>query len=181
MTSKDQQSHPLLSGAAVFRTDRLVVRRWRAADEPLVLALYGDRRVVRWVDDGQALSASEAAQWMEVTCNNYRKRGYGMFAVEDRHRAPPIGFGGLVHPGDQVDAEVKYALSPDVWGRGLATEFVQGLLGYGHRVHHLSRVIASVAAENVASQRVLLKSGFRPTGPRTETDGSRTEMFAICL
>lgn len=32
---------------AEFRTDRLRVRRWRAADEPALLAVYGDKSVVR--------------------------------------------------------------------------------------------------------------------------------------
>ena len=55
----------------VFHTDRLVVRKWRSADEPDLFALYNIKEVVRWIDDGQALSASEAARWMEVTHSNY--------------------------------------------------------------------------------------------------------------
>ena len=48
----------------VFRTDRLFVRKWRGTDEPAVLALYSDPKVIRWVDDGQALSPSDARRWM---------------------------------------------------------------------------------------------------------------------
>lgn len=95
------------------------------------MALYSIDKVVRWVDDGEALSASEAARWMEVTFSNYEKRGYGMFAIEDGKTAKTIGFGGLVHPGNQDDAEVKYAFLPEAWGHGFATEFVQGLAKMG--------------------------------------------------
>jgi len=136
---------------------------------------------VRWIDDGQALSASEAARWMQVTFSNYGKRGYGMFAIEEARSAKLIGFGGLVHPGGQVDAEVKYAFLPEVWGRGLATEFVQGLIDWAKSAHGLPRVIATVAPENLASQRVLLKSGFRQSEARIESDGSRTEVFEVHL
>ena len=64
---------------------------------------------------------------MEVTFSNYEKRGYGMFAIEDGKTSNTVGFGGLVHPGNQNQADVKYAFLPEVWGRGIATEFVQGL------------------------------------------------------
>lgn len=163
----------------VFRTDRLVVRRWREADEHDILALYSMKSVVRWIDDGQSLSASDAARWIRVTRDNYQKRGYGMFAIERLDRSKTIGFGGLVHPGNQSTAEVKYALLPDVWGKGYATEFVRGLLRYGNCAQRLARIVATVAEQNAASKRVLIKSGFHQSGTRTENDGSRTEIYEV--
>ncbi len=181
MTSLEQHSGAPQGNIAVFRTERLFVRRWQPADEPDLLALYSIDKVVRWVDDGEALSASEAARWMEVTYSNYEKRGYGMFAIEDGKTAKTIGFGGLVHPGNQDDAEVKYAFLPEVWGHGIATEFVQGLAKWAMSAHQLNHMIATVAPGNLASQRVLAKSGFRHTEARIERDGSRTEVFVLHL
>jgi len=181
MSALDQHSGLPAGHNEVFRTDRLVVRRWRSADEPDLLALYSLKEVVRWIDDGQALSVSEAARWMEVTHSNYQKRGYGMFAIEEGQRANAIGFGGLVHPGNQEEAEVKYAFFPEIWGRGIATEFVQGLLKWAESAHSLDHAIATVAPENLASQRVLIKSGFLWSGARTESDGSHTEVFEVRL
>ena len=181
MTSRDQVPAAPLGGIEVFRTDRLFVRKWRPADEPDLLTLYGTDIVVRWVDDGQALSAVEAARWMEVTFSNYERRGYGMFAIEDSRTSKTIGFGGLVHPGNQDLAEVKYAFFPEVWGRGIATEFVLGLKKWAMSAHGLTHMIATVAPENVASQRVLVKSGFRKIEARMESEGRRTEVFEVHL
>ncbi len=181
MTSTDPHSGLPSGDTDVFRTARLFVRRWRSADEPELLALYSINKVVRWIDDGQSLSASEAARWMEVTFSNYQKRGYGMFAIEESNSAKTIGFGGLVHPDSQVEAEIKYAFSPEVWGHGFATEFVQGLVKWANCAHGLTHVIATVAPENLASQRVLVKSGFRQSEARTESDGSCTEVFEVRL
>nr|WP_319386279.1 GNAT family N-acetyltransferase [uncultured Roseibium sp.] len=181
MTPGDQLSGLPQGGIEVFRTERLFVRKWRPADEPDLLTLYSIDKVVRWVDDGHPLSASEAARWMEVTFSNYEKRGYGMFAIEDGKTAKTIGFGGLVHPGNQDDAEVKYAFLPEVWERGIATEFVQGLAKWAMSALGLTHMIATVAPENLASQRVLVKSGFRQIEARIESDGSRTEVFEVYL
>ncbi len=165
----------------VFRTDRLLVRKWRGTDEPAVLALYSDPKVIRWVDDGEALSPSDAGRWMEVTRTNYHKRGYGMFAIERPLGNAPIGFGGLVHPGDQLEPEVKYAFFPNFWRMGYATEFVRGLLIYARGVHGLAQVVATVAEENGASKRVLTKSGFRQSGTNEEAARERIEHFEVFL
>jgi RimJ/RimL family protein N-acetyltransferase len=163
----------------VFTTDRLAVRRWVDSDEPHVLDLYGQSAVVRWVDDGQPLTAAEAEHWMAVTFGNYARRGYGMFAIEDRNSSTIIGFGGIVHPNDQTEPEIKYAFQPDVWGAGLATEFVRGLVEYGQTSLGLQNFIATVAAENSASIRVLEKAGLQRTGIREEDDGSKTVVLEL--
>jgi hypothetical protein len=45
-----------------------------------------------------------------------------MFALVERETGAVVGFCGLVHPQQQVEAELKYAFLRSAWGRGLATE-----------------------------------------------------------
>ncbi|MEP0089998.1 MAG: GNAT family N-acetyltransferase [Paracoccaceae bacterium] len=165
--------------APIFFTKRLSVRAWRDSDQNKLLELYGLAKVIKWVDDGSPLTEEEAVAWIAKTRSNYLIRGYGMFAIDDRKEGELLGFGGLVHPNDQVDAEIKYTFFPNFWGRGIATEFVSGMLGYAQQEHRLTRVIATVADGNYASKRVLLKSGFGHCETRTEIDGSLTDLFAI--
>lgn len=162
-----------------FTTKRLLVRLWRKDDQPKVLALYSDPEVIRWIDDGTALTPANARKWMQVTKENYEKRGYGMFAIDARNTGETIGFGGIVHPGGQSEPEIKYAFRQDVWGQGIATEFVRGLVHYGLTVHKLRHITATAASENHASCRVLLKSGLQRHLSRTEEDGSQTYVFVL--
>ncbi len=168
-----------MEDANVFVTDRLLVRRWVPSDQAKVYQLYCHPDVVRWVDDGNPITETEAQSWMHVTQANYEKRGYGMFAIDARDTGETLGFGGLVHPANQPDPEVKYALQRAVWGKGLATEFVTGLLQYARHVHGIGRVLATVAAENTASQNVLSKAGFTIEMRRTEDDGRQTDVFVL--
>ena len=64
------------------------------------------------------------------------------------------------------------------WGLGMASEVVPAMLAHGASHHRLSRIIATVAAENHASQRVLLKSGMQLERCREEGDGSVTQVYA---
>jgi len=76
-----------------------------------MLAVYGDADAMRWVGDGEPITHEACVKWLEVTENNYRVRGYGMFALVNRKTQEVLGFCGLVHPGgptrgrDQVRAE----------------------------------------------------------------------------
>ena len=161
----------------VFVTDRLLARRLGAEDVEALFAVYSDAEAMRWVGDGQPITRPECEQWVTVTLANYEKRGYGMFALEERASGNIIGFCGIVHPGGQIEPEIKYAFLRSHWGRGLATEAVIGLLRYGSEVHSLTYLIATVAPDNSASQRVLLKAGMIRGELRTNEDGSQTQLF----
>lgn len=161
----------------VFDSARLSCRRWRAADLPALLAVYGDPEAMRWVGDGDTLTAEDCANWLQVTEENYRQRGYGMFALEARDSGKVIGFCGLIHPGGQVEPEVKYAFLREHWGKGLASEVLRPLLTWGHEQCGLKRIIATIAPENAASCRVLIKAGMDFVEIRTEEDGCFSDVY----
>ena len=161
----------------VFETDRLVVRLWRNSDLPSLMAVYGDRDVMKWVGDGQPLTQELCAEWLTVTNRNYQKYGYGMFAVELKSESRVVGFCGIVHPGGQEAAECKYAYLRQFWGQGIASEALVGLIGYGVKTHGIRRMIATTAPQNIASHRVLLKAGMARGELRKNEDGSFTQVF----
>lgn len=162
----------------VFETERLICRRWLPQDFDALYTIYSDAEAMRWVGDGQPITRRECEAWFSVTERNYASRGYGMFTVLDRATSAVAGFCGLVHPSGQADPEIKYAFARSQWGRGFATEIVRAMLGYGAAAHGLARIIATVAAEHRASQRVLIKSGMVHESSYTEADGSITAVYA---
>lgn len=166
-----------LNGDQVFATQRLSCRRWRASDLESVYAVYADPEGARWVDDGQPISHSDSERWLEVTASNYATRGYGMFALEENATSELVGFCGLVHPDGQLVAETKYALHKSQWGKGYATEALIGLRSYASEQQNQERVIATVAVQNLASQRVLVKAGFGFQAVRLEDDGESTLVY----
>jgi RimJ/RimL family protein N-acetyltransferase len=165
----------------VFVSSRLRCRHWVAGDRAGLLEVYGDADAMRWVGDGSVLSEEDADRWLGITARNYARRGYGMLALEERATGELVGFAGLVHPGEQPEAEVKVALGRAWWGRGLATEAVRHLLEAAASSYGLDEAIATVAPANAASQRVLVKAGMTRRADRVEADGSRTRVFGCAL
>jgi RimJ/RimL family protein N-acetyltransferase len=170
-------NHPFPEVVMLFETERLIVRHLNEDDLDAMHAVYGDADAMRWVDDGLPLAREACRKWIEVTKVNYVKRGYGMSAIELRETGEVIGFCGLVHPGNQTQVEIKYAMLRSHWGKGLASEVVVAMLDYGRRTFSMKRICATAAQDNVASHRVLLKAGMLRLTPGTDDDDMFTERF----
>lgn len=161
----------------LFETERLRARLLTPADADALHAVYGDADAMRWVGDGQPLDLATCQRWIGVSQRNYARRGYGMSALELRSTGAVVGFCGIVHPGDQPHAELKYAFVRAQWGQGLATEVAQAMLAYGARAHRLYEIIATAAPDNAASRRVLAKAGMQHVDSHRYDDGSSTELY----
>ncbi|HEV8696287.1 MAG TPA: GNAT family N-acetyltransferase [Candidatus Limnocylindrales bacterium] len=87
-----------------------------------------------------------------------------------RHVIGSIGFHGP--PDDDGRVEVGYRVEPQYRRQGVATEVVRALFDWANREHGVTRFRASTAPDNLASQAVLARFGFRQTGTQMdEIDG----------
>jgi ribosomal-protein-alanine N-acetyltransferase len=57
--------------------------------------------------------------------------------------------------------EVAWAIIPEFWGRGLATESARAALAAAFGPVALAEVIAYTRPDNLASRRVMEKAGFQ--------------------
>ena len=58
------------------------------------------------------------------------------------------------------NAEIWYKLSPEIWGKGYATEAVERIIQFGFEELKLHRIEAGCAIDNIASYKVMEKSGM---------------------
>lgn len=170
---------PAVGSPVLFHTERLRVRPLVDGDQAALLQVYGDADAMRYVGDGQPLSAALCDEWVHVTARNRTTRGYGMNAVEHVLTGQVLGFCGLVHPGGQVQAEVKYAFARAHWGQGHAREVVPALLHHGFVRHGLPEIIATVHPDHAVSARVLHGAGLRRQPDRHNADGSVSQVWAL--
>ncbi|GAB3945725.1 GNAT family N-acetyltransferase [Spirosoma harenae] len=64
-------------------------------------------------------------------------------------------------PDEDATIEIGYGTYPTVRRQGYMTEMVNGLVNWARLQPEVGRVVADTQAENVASQKVLEKCGFR--------------------
>ena len=68
-----------------------------------------------------------------------------------------------------VDVRIGYSFAEDVWGQGLATELLAGLIDWARTQPTIHTLTGGVDPNNRASVRVLEKSGFRRVSDDDET------------
>ena len=162
---------------SLFDTERLFGRRLTIHDVDAMFAVYGDPETVRFVGDSEPLTREGCLQWIEITDKNFQNRGYGMIAFCDGATGDIVGCGGIVHPNQQEQPEVKYAFRRNHWGKGYATEAVGGLVRFARKSLGIRTIMATVAPGNQPSQHVLSKLGFSHIRDHINEDASITQVW----
>ncbi|HET7168697.1 MAG TPA: GNAT family N-acetyltransferase [Candidatus Limnocylindrales bacterium] len=80
-----------------------------------------------------------------------------------------IGSVGFHSPPDEDGrVEIGYRVEPQYRRQGVASEVVRAMLDWAAREHGIERFRASTAPDNVASQAVLARFGFRRVGTQMD-------------
>jgi RimJ/RimL family protein N-acetyltransferase len=150
-----------------LRSERLLLRRWRAEDIEPFAAINADPEVMEHFP--APLSRAESEALIARIEQSFETRGYGLWAVEgaagpDRGRL--AGFTGLnAVPAAMPFApavEVGWRLGREFWGRGFASEAATAALAFGFGTLGLDSIVSFTAKANERSQRVMLRIGMRP-------------------
>jgi RimJ/RimL family protein N-acetyltransferase len=146
-------------------TERLLLREMTPDDAEHAYRLNLDPEVRRY-NGAIPFTSVEAARQFLADYPDYRKHGYGRWAMVDREMDTWLGWCGLKML-DDGDVDLGYCLFPEHWGMGYATEAASACVSWGFEHLSLERIIGRVHRENSASIRVLEKVGLRfwKTGP----------------
>ncbi|KAJ6446152.1 acetyltransferase [Purpureocillium lavendulum] len=184
-------------GALFFETERLIVRRYLAADAPALAAAANHIEVSDFMSDRfpSPYTAEAALQFFalheEAAHPAYPTQAAVLLKpnTADNPSSEPRMIGGLgAHTNDDIlyrTWTLGYFLTPSAWGKGYATEALSAFTLWVFKTWpHLNRVEGEAYGHNVASQRVLEKSGLKREGVKrgaAEKQGALVDlvMFGI--
>ena len=137
-----------------FETARLRVARWYADAPTAGLRTLLTPPVLQHLPE-PLQDTSSVDDWIAA-----RLAEGVVLAVQDRATTTLVGL--LLLSPDMAPGErhLGYLLGEAVWGRGLASELVAGLVSAARSDPDMSRLVAGVGRDNPASARVLEKAGF---------------------
>jgi [ribosomal protein S5]-alanine N-acetyltransferase len=144
-----------------FHTARLVAAPIGMSRLDELAEMNRDERVMEWLG-GTAADAEETRLWIEEKAAHWRRHSFGVWVLDDVQTGAFVGRAGLQHTDvqDVDEVELLYALRPEFWGRGLATEAGAALLGIAFSSILLPSVVAYTLPDNVRSRHVMEKLGF---------------------
>ena len=145
-----------------LKTERLLLRPWRASDRPIFAQINADLRVVECLPG--VLTRAESDAMVDRLEAHFQKHGFGCWAVEIPGVADLIGFIGLAVPAFDSHftpcVEVGWRLASEHWGRGYAPEGARAALEFGFESLRLDEIVSFTAPQNVRSRRVMEKIGM---------------------
>lgn len=146
----------------ILESDRLLIRPFQLGDEEDVFEFSSDEKVNRYTGDVLRTTLEDAKKIItDVWLPDYKKYGYGRFAVIFKPDNKLIGFNGFKFHPDGAFTDFGYRFLSNYWGKGIATESSKMLLEYGYNNYDIDEVLGFVMKENPASSAVLKKIGFQ--------------------
>ena len=158
-------------------TERLTHRAKTEADAAAFYALNSNSDVMKFTGDVGFESEEQAAQAIR-DYPDFERYGFGRWGCYLKATGQLIGFSGLKYLPDLDEVDLGYRFFPEFWGQGIATESALACVEFAFRSLELTSVIGLVLPEDVASIRVLEKSGFQADG-EIEPDGMRVLRFRV--
>lgn len=139
----------------ITKTNRLILRELTPDDAEDFYNLNADPEVMKYTGDAAFTSIEESRVFLE-NYSDYRKNGYGRWAVLLRENNEFLGWCGLKLNEENL-VDLGYRFFRKHWGKGFATESAKAALEFGFEKLQLDEIIGRSAKANTASIKVLEK------------------------
>ena len=151
-----------MSACPTLETENLVLRPFKDEDVDDYFGVLDSPEVRRLLHLPESLDRSDAWQQMAWFLGQWELRGTGHWALEEKESGQFVGRAGLHRPErhDWPGVEVGWALHPDYWGRGYATEAGAAAVRYGFDELEVEKLFSCILPENHRSQAVAKRLGF---------------------
>jgi len=150
--------------------ERIKLRKLKLSDASDIYKNLQDREMVKWtLNIPWPYKRKDAIKFIRKTYYRIRKNSGYAFGIVLKEIDKVIGVIDIFNiDWKNKNAELGYWLGKKYWGKGLTTEAVKLMLKFAFEKLKLHRVYAGVFEENIASRRVLEKTGFKLEGIKRE-------------
>ncbi|WP_444997061.1 GNAT family N-acetyltransferase [Aliikangiella sp. IMCC44359] len=146
----------------LFATDRLCLRELTIEDAPFILKLVNEPSWIENIGDKNVHDIEGAKSYLlQGPIKSYQENGFGLYLIELKKGHTPIGLCGLVKRKEFDSPDIGYALIPEFWGLGLASEAAKATLNYAKQKLNIERVLGLTSLGNAGSIKVLERIGLK--------------------
>ena len=126
--------------------------------------LFSDERVTKYYNIIPFREENEAQKHLDWFKNRFREGlgiRWGITLKKDENIIGTLGFNNFQKTHR---ASIGYDLQVDFWNKGIITEALKEVIKFGFDKLEINRIEAEVMPGNTASEKVLLKIGFKKEG-----------------
>lgn len=143
----------------ILETDRLYLREFLASDGIHFYHLNNDEEVIRYTGNEPFDSLEDAMNFIK-NYSDYKRNGYGRWAVCLKETNEFLGWCGLKYEKENNEVDLGYRFYKKHWGMGYATESAKACVKFGFSTLKIKDIVGRATIENKASIDVLKKCNF---------------------
>jgi [ribosomal protein S5]-alanine N-acetyltransferase len=161
----------------IFTTTHFIIRQFTIADSEAFYLLNSNEAVMRYIRPVKDRAACDVffAQQLDEYAEEPK---LGRWYVGEKETDRLIGMFSILPMQGNIDYHIGYALLPDEWGKGYATELLKAGVAYFFENFSKQQLFAITQPENIASEKVLAKVGFT-LKDTTRNEEETLNLFAI--
>ena len=164
----------------VTQTERLILRHLTKEDAEFIVELLNEPDWIKYIGDRGIRTVEAAKQYvLEGPMTMYAEHGIGLYLIELKEQAVPIGLCGLLHRDFLKDVDLGFAVLSKYWGRGYAYEAAKATLDYGFEDLGYRRIVGFTSLDNEKSANLLQKLGMKDEGTiKYASTAEKVRLFA---
>jgi ribosomal-protein-alanine N-acetyltransferase len=144
-----------------LETERLYLRRVVKEDVNEIFALRSNKKTMKYIPRPLVKTEEEALAHIAMIDEKIENNEGINWAITLKNDPKLVGLIGhyRIKP-EHFRAEIGYMLLPEYHGKGIISEAIKETVKYGFEIMKLHSIEAVIDPENLASEKVLQKSGF---------------------
>lgn len=142
-----------------LETERLTLRQWQSKDASSVIEFYKDPQNSKYV--GGPRDNDQAWRGMALLVGHWQLKGFGYWAVEEKHSQNFVGCVGLWQSPGWPELELGYWIMEPYFGKGYAKEACVACIEVARGELNAESLVSYIDAENSPSIRLAESLGAR--------------------
>lgn len=160
-----------------FETDRLLLRPTVVEDAPLILEMLNMPKWLKFIGDRNVKTLEEARSYIETRMLPQLERlGYSNYTLVRQPDGILIGTCGLYDREGLEGIDIGFALLPQFEGQGYGFEAAERIKKAAFEEFGINQLQGITSQENIASQTLLRKLGFKQIGT-TRLPDEKEDLF----
>ena len=164
-----------------FETDRLLLRPTSKEDAAFILELVNTPKWLKFIGDRNVKTIDDAIAYIESRITpQFERLGYANYTVIRKSDNAKLGSCGLYDREGLEGIDIGFAFLPEYEKQGYAFESANKLKEIAGSAFGLNTLSAITVKENVSSQNLLKKLGFKYSGSRKiSEEGEELMVFEL--
>ncbi|MCM3410387.1 GNAT family N-acetyltransferase [Metabacillus litoralis] len=149
-----------------FETNRLIIRKININDLDDIYEFSSDPKVAHHMTWEVNKTKEETLHnFVSIVIEKYKTGQSADWAIVHKESNKVIGTCSFVDwSNNNQKAEIGYVLNRNYWGQGLVSEAIKEVIKFGFETLELNRIEGGCDTDNIGSEKVMLKAGFKYEG-----------------